>query len=131
MGRLIMAENSGKIKGIMWIGIVLFFLWFLTFTFAPQGILETLDFMEIEGYFLRMFGILPLAWLFLFLFALKDPVKNLAIIKCAILTAAALIIANLIYHFAVANLTSWFIWLSLAVLFVYNVLLFMVKPKAE
>lgn len=125
-----MADKTGTIKGIMWIGIVLFFLWFLIFSFAPQGILKTLDFIEIEGYFLRMFGILPLAWLFLFLFALKDPVKNLAIINCAILTAAALIIANLIYHLVVEILTSWFIWLSLAVLFVYNVLLFVTKPKA-
>lgn len=125
-----MADKTGKIKGFMWIGIVLFFLWFLIFTFAPQGILESLDFFETEGYFLRMFGILPLAWFFLFLFALKDPVKNLAVINCAILTAVALIIANLIYHFAVASITGWFIWLSLAVLFVYSVLLFMLKPKA-
>jgi len=125
-----MAENSGKIKGIMWIGIVLFFLWFLVFTFAPQGMLESLGFFETEGYFLRMFGILPLGWAFLFLLGVKDPVKNLAIIHCAYLTAAALIIANLIYHFAVASITGWFIWVSLCVLFVYNVLLFMFKPKA-
>ncbi len=114
----------------MWIGIILFFLWFLIFSIAPHGILKTLDFIEIEGYFLRMFGIFPLSWLFLFLFGLKDPEKNLAIIHCAIITAACLIIANLIYHFAVLKLTSWFIWLSLAVLFVYNILLFVFKPKA-
>jgi len=125
-----MAENAGKIKGIMWIGIVLFLLWFLIFTFAPQGMLESLDFFETEGYFLRMFGILPLAWLFLFLLALKDPAKNLAIIYCANLTAATLIIANLIYHFAVASITGWFVWISLAILFIYNVILFMFKPKA-
>lgn len=125
-----MGENSGKIKGIMWIGVVLFFFWFLVFSIAPHGILKTLDFIEIEGYFLRMFGIFPLAWVFLFLFAMKDPEKNLAIIHCAHLTAAALIIAHLSYHFTVFKLTSWFIWLSLAVLLVYNVLLFMYKPKA-
>ncbi len=125
-----MATNPGTIKGIMWIGIILFLLWFLIFTFAPQGMLESLAFFETEGYFLRMFGIFPLAWAYLFLFGLKDPVKNLAIIHCAYLTAATLIIANLIYHFAVASITGWFIWLSLAVLFVYNVFLFMFKPKA-
>ena len=125
-----MAENSGKIKGIIWIGIILFFLWFLTFSIAPHGILETFDFIEIEGYFLRMFGILPLAWLFLFLFAVKDPAKNIAIINCAIITGVCMIIANLSYHLMVAPVTGWFIWLSHAILLVYSVLLFMFKPKA-
>lgn len=113
----------------MWIGIVLFFLWFLIFSFAPKSILTALDFIEIEGYFLRMFGILPLAWAILFLFALKDIEKNVAIIRCAIITADLIVAANVIYNFAIEKIPSWFLWTSIVVLFVYTTLLFIFKPK--
>ena len=124
-----MTKNLGMLKILMWIGIVLFFLWFLIFSFAPKGILTALELVEVEGYFLRMFGILPLAWAILFLFALKDAVKNVAIIRCAIIIADLLIIANVIYNFAVERIPSWFIWTSVVVLFVYTTLLWIFKPK--
>ena len=76
-----------------------------------------------------MFGIFPLGWALLFFLAKKDVVKNLAIIKGAVITAAFLIIAMLIYHFMVESLTGWFIWLSMVVLFVFNLLLWMFRPK--
>jgi len=113
----------------MWIGIVLFFIWFIIFSFAPKSVLTTLEFVEIEGYFLRMFGILPLGWAILFFFALKDVVKNIAIIRCAIITADLMVAANVIYNYAVENISSWFLWTSLVVLFVYTTLLFIFKPK--
>jgi len=76
-----------------------------------------------------MFGIFPLGWSVLFLFALKDVAKNLAIINSGIITAALLIIAFLIYTLAVQCTKSWFLWLSIVVLFVLNLLLFIFKPK--
>ncbi len=126
---MIMAENSGVIKILLWVGIVMFFLWFIIFTFAPPSILTALEFIETEGYFLRMFGILLLCWAILFFFALKDPVKNAAIIRCGIITADLMIIATVIFHYAVERIASWFNWTSLLILFVYSTLLFIFKPK--
>lgn len=125
-----MPANHGTIKALLWIGIILFFLWFLVFSLAPAGFLTKLAFTETEGFFLRMFGIFPLGWAVLFLFASKDAVKNLAIINGAIITAAFLIIAFFVYHFAVESLTGWFLWLSTIVLFIFNLLLHILKPKA-
>jgi len=124
-----MAEKTGTIKLLLWIGIVLFLLWFLTFSLAPERILTALSLPETQGFFLRMYGIFPLGWAILFFFALKDAEKNIAIINSAIITAAFLIIAIVIYHF-VKTTTGWFHWLSIAILFVYNLLLFIFKPKA-
>jgi len=124
-----MAKNLGCIKLLMWIGIVLFLLWFLTFSFAPEKILTALGVPETQGFFLRLYGIFPLGWAVLFLFALKDVEKNIAIINSAIITAALVIISIVVYHF-VESTTGWFHWLSAAVLLVYNVLLFIFKPKA-
>ena len=126
-----MAENLGVIKILLWVGIVLFFLWFIIFTFAPPGILTALEFVEIEGYFLRMFGILPLGWAILFFFALKDPMKNASIIRCGIITADLMIIATVIYHYAVERIVCWFNWISILILFVYSTLLFIFKPKTS
>lgn len=124
-----MAEKMGAIKILIWIGIIMFLLWFLIFSFAPKSILTALDFVEMDGYFLRMFGILPLGWAILFFFALKDVEKNIAIIRCAIITADLMVIANVIYKYAVANISSWFLWLSVIALFVYSSLLWIFKPK--
>lgn len=44
--------------------------------------------------------------------------------------ADLMIAANVIYNFAVENITSWFLWTSLVVLFVYSSLLWIFKPKA-
>ena len=124
-----MAEKPGMMKFLQWITVVLFFLWFLIFSLAPSKILTALALPETQGLFLRMFGIFPLSWAVLFFFALKDAVKNLAIINSGIITAALLIIAFLIYHFAVEGIKSSFLWLSIVVLFVLNLLLFIFKPK--
>lgn len=124
-----MAKNPGCIKLLLWIGIVLFFLWFLTFTFAPQSTLAALGFFETQGFFLRLYGIFPLGWAVLFLYALKDVEKNMAIINSAIITGLLVVISIVVFHF-VQSATGWFHWLSAAVLLVYNVLLFIFKPKA-
>jgi len=123
-----MAEKPGCIKILLWIGIALFLLWFLTFSFAPESLLSSLAFMETQGFFLRLYGIFPLGWAVLFLFALKDPVKNTAIINGAIITGVLVIISILVYHF-LEGTKGWFHWLSAVILLVFNVLLFICKPK--
>jgi len=125
-----MAEKMGMFKLLLWKGVVLFFIWFLVFSLAPVGILSALAIPETKGLFLRMFGIFPLGWAVLFLFAVKDIAKNLAIIMSSVITGAFLIIAFLIYNFTVEITMGWFLWLSVAVLFVYNAVLFILKPKA-
>lgn len=124
-----MAKNLGTIKFLLWIGIILFFLWFIIFSFAPERILTALTVPETQGFFLRLYGIFPLGWAVLFLFALKDVERNIAIINSAIITAALVIISIIVYHF-IETATGWFHWSSAAVLFVYNMLLFIFKPKA-
>jgi hypothetical protein len=125
-----LAEKTGMLKLLVWKGIILFFIWFLIYCFAPEGVLTALAFPVTKGLFLRIFGIFPLGWAVLFLFAVKDIQKNIAIINSAIITGASVIIATLIYFFTVDITLGWFIWLSLAVLVVYNLALFILKPKA-
>ena len=125
-----MAEKVGTIKLLILIGILLFFGWFLIFSLAPEKILTSLALPETQGFFLRMFGIFPLSWAVLFLFALKDVVKNLAIINNGIITGALVIIAFLICNFTMEITVGWFLWLSIVVLFIFNVLVFIIKPKA-
>ena len=124
-----MAKKYASLKLLLWIGIIFYVLWFLIFSLAPQSFLEQLSFMETQGFFLRLYGIFPLGWAVLFLFALKDVEKNAAIIHAAIITGAFVIISILVYHF-VESTTGWFHWASAVVLLVYNFLLFVFKPKA-
>jgi hypothetical protein len=123
-----MAEKLGSIKLLLWIGIVLFLLWFLTFSLAPESVLASLSIMETQGFFLRLYGIFPLGWAVLFLLALKDIRKNIAIINGAIITAAFVVISIVVYHF-IEGTTGWFHWLSVVVHLIYNALLFIFKPK--
>ena len=124
-----MAEKLGIIKLLLGLGIVLMLIWFIAFSLAPAAILTSLALVETQGFMLRMFGIFPLSWAVLYLFASKDPEKNLAIINSGIITGAFMIIAVLIYYFTVSIALGWFIWLSTAVLFIFCVLLFISKPK--
>jgi len=124
-----MAKKYGFLKFLLWIGIVLFVLWFLIFSIAPESILSALSIMEPDSFFVRLYGIFPLGWAVLFLFAVKDPEKNIAIINGAIITSAIVIISIIVFHFIKYG-TGWFHWLSAIVLFVYNLLLLLFKPKA-
>jgi hypothetical protein len=126
-----MAEKLGIPKLLLWIGAILMLVWFLIFYLAPAKTLEALGISETPGLFLRLFGIFPLSWAVLFFLALKDVVKNLAIIDGGIITAALLIIAFLVHNFAVAAAKSWFLWLSIIVLFVLNFLLLIFRPKPK
>ena len=44
-----MAKNLRTLKALMWVGIILFLIWFLIITFAPSSLLESLDFVEVDG----------------------------------------------------------------------------------
>ena len=125
-----MADKLGTIKLLLGVGIVLMLGWFIVFSLAPASILASLALLETKGFFLRMFGIFPLSWAVLYLLARKDLEKNLAIIKGGIVTGFFMILAALIYAFAVNAALGWFIWLSIVVLFVFNVLLVVFKPKS-
>lgn len=124
-----MQKNLGCIKLLLWIGIVLFFLWFLIFCIAPERVLAALSLVETKGYFLRLYGIFPLSWAVLLLFALKDVEKNRAIINAAIVSGVLVVISIVVYHFVEAG-KGWFHWLSAAIILVYTVLLLIFKPKA-
>jgi hypothetical protein len=123
-----MANDLGAIRFVVWIGVILFFLWFLTFSLAPEGILTSLGLPETQGFFLRMYGIFPLSWAILFLFALGDIKKNIVVVNCAIITGALVIISILAYQFTKTT-TGWFHLVSAAVIFLYSFLLFVFKPK--
>ena len=123
-----MTKEMGGIRLLVWVGVVLFFLWFLTFSLAPEGVLTSLGLPETQGFFLRMYGIFPLSWAILFLFALKDIEKNIVVVKGAIITGVLVVIAILSYHF-IETTTGWFHFLSAAVIFVYCLLLIVFKPK--
>jgi len=126
-----MAEKLGMTKLLLGVAIVLHIVWFLIFYLAPVKILEALALPETQGLFLRLFGIFPLSWAVLIFFALKDVVKNVAIIDSGVISAALLIIAFLVYHFAVQGVKSWFFWLSIVVLFVLYLLIFAFRPKSK
>ena len=123
-----MAKKYAFLKLLLWIGIVFFVLWFLIFSIAPESVLSALSIMEPESFFVRLYGIFPLGWAVLFLFAVKDPEKNIAIINSAIITAAFVIISIVVFHF-IKHGTGWFHWLSSIFLFVFNLLLFLLKPR--
>ncbi len=124
-----MPKNLGCIKLLLWIGIVLFFLWFLIFCFAPESVLAALTVGETRGYFLRLYGVFPLSWIVLFLYALKDVEKNRAIINAAIITGIFVVI-SLVATYFVLGAEGLFHWISAAILLVYSVLLLIFKPKA-
>jgi len=123
-----MAKKYAFLKLLLWIGIVFFVLWFLIFSIAPESVLSALSIMEPGSFFVRLYGIFPLGWAVLFLFAVKDPEKNIAIIISAIITAALVIISIIVFHFTKSG-TGWFHWLSAIILFVYNLLLLLFKPR--
>jgi hypothetical protein len=76
-----MQKNLACIRLLLGVGISQFLLWFLIFCFSPQKILAAISLPENGGMFLRLYRVLPLAWAILFLFALKDIGKNIAIIN--------------------------------------------------
>jgi hypothetical protein len=83
------------------------------------------------GFYLRMFGVFPLSFAFLFVLAKKDIVKNLAIIKGGIFAGSLVIITFLVLYFTTEVDPGWFLWLSIALLFVFYVFVAVMKPKAE
>jgi hypothetical protein len=122
-----MSKSLESLRLLLWIGIVLFFLWFLLFCFGSAKLLEALSFNEAPSYMLRLYGIFPLGWAILFLFALKDIEKNIAIVNAAIITGILTVISIVVFHF-VCHATGAFHWISAVIMLVYSLLLVMFKP---
>jgi|GEM_PF-1119995 len=125
-----MAKSLSTVRLLLWIGIVLFLLWFLLFCFGPSSLLAALAMTETSGFFLRAYGIFPLGWAFLFFFALKDVEKNMAIINAAIITGFLAAISVVVFGLT-EGAGGWFHWLSVIVLFIFNVLLLISKPSPQ
>ena len=123
-----MAKSLGSLRFLLCIGIVLFLLWFLVFAFGSAKLLAALSFNEAPGYMLRLYSIFPLGWAILFLFALKDIEKNIAIVNAGIITGILTVISIVVFHF-VCKATGAFHWISAVVMLIFSLLLFMFKPE--
>lgn len=122
-----MAHKLGTIKILLWIGIIIFSYMFIYFTFFPQT-----DSHNSEADLLyRMFAFLPFCWVVLFFFAQKNVLKNLAIINCAIISFGMVFLLAFIHSYRMGFRLSLEGWINSSVFFVYLVLLFIFKPKAE
>ena len=123
-----MGKKLGVVRLLLCIGIVLFLLWFLLFCFAPEKLLTAIQAFEPPGLYLRLYGIFPLSWAILFLFALKDIEKNIAIVKAGIITgflnAIALLVVRMVF-----KATGWFNLVSVIILVVFSFLLLIYQPK--
>ena len=90
--------------------------------------LTAMQAFESPGLYLRLYGVFPLSWAILFLFALKDVEKNVAIIKAGIMTGFLTAISLLVVRF-VFKVTGWFNWVSLIILVIVSLLLWIYLPK--
>jgi len=125
-----MAKSLGSLRFLLWIGIVLFLLWFLLFCFGSAKLLAALSFNEAPSYMLRLYGIFPLSWAILFFFALKDPEKNIAIINAGIITGILTVVSIVVFHF-VCKATGSFHWISAVIMLVFSILLYIFKPESK
>jgi hypothetical protein len=125
-----MAKSLGSLRVFLWIGMVLFLLWFLIFCFGSAQLLATLTVSEGPNYFLRLYGVFPLGWAILFFFALKDIDKNIAIINAGIITGILTCISVVVYG-SVFKATGVFQWVSAVILLVYSLLLYFLKPGVK
>jgi hypothetical protein len=123
-----MPKNEVCLKVLLWIGIVLFLLWFLAFSIAPERLLPAMGLAEDHGFIPRLYGLFQLSWAVLFFFALKDIEKNLAVINSAIITGAVVVVFLVVYQFAKVR-AGWFLLSAAVLLLIYTVLLFLCKPK--
>jgi len=123
-----MPKNPGCIKLILWIAIILSVLWFLLFSFAPSKILAATGVSETEGFFLRLYGVLPPAWAILYLFALKDVEKNIAIPNSGIIVSILIALSLILVHLDTTGM-GLFQWGSVASLVILALLIYICKPK--
>jgi hypothetical protein len=123
-----MAKSLGFLRFFLWIGIVLFLLWFLIFCFGSAKLLANLSFFEAPNFMLRLYGVFPLGWAILFFFALKDIEKNIAIVNAGIITGILTAISIVAYSF-IFKATGMFHWISAVIILVYSLLLYFSRPE--
>lgn len=124
-----MAKNPGCIKLVLWIAIILLVLWFLLFSFAPSKILAAMGVSETGGFFLRLYGVFPLGWAILYLFALKNVEKNIAILNSGIIVSILTAVSVILVHLGKTGM-GLFQWGSAALLVILALLIYICKPKA-
>ncbi|OGD11290.1 MAG: hypothetical protein A2Y86_04790 [Candidatus Aminicenantes bacterium RBG_13_62_12] len=118
-----MHKNPVCIKVLLWIGAALFLLCFLGSTIAPEHVLPAVGLSNYHDFIIRLYGIFQLSWAILFLFALKDVERNLAII-----TGVLVAVFFVVYQLAVIK-SGGYLMFNAAFLLAYAVLLFLCKPR--
>jgi hypothetical protein len=122
-----MAKSLGSLRSLLWIGVVLMLLWFLTFCFGTANLLAKLTVSEPPSYSMRLYSVFPLGWAILLFLALKDVEKNIAIVNAAVITALLTAVSILVFG-SIFKTLSTFSWMSVVILVVYSLLLYFFKP---
>jgi len=123
-----MSRNPAFIRVLLWIGVVAFLLCFLGSTIFPELALPAVGLSELQGFIIRMYGIFQLSWAVLFIFALQDVEKNLAIINSAIITGILVSVFFMVYKFAAIR-SGRYLLFNAALVLVYSGLLFLCRPR--
>jgi len=123
-----MSRNPAFIRVLLWIGVVAFLLCFLGSTIFPELALPAVGLSEPQGFIIRMYGIFQLSWAVLFIFALQDVEKNLAIINSAIITGVLVAAFFVVCQFAAIK-SGGGLWLNAGLVLIYTALLFLCKPR--
>jgi hypothetical protein len=125
-----MVKNPVCIKVLLWIGAVSFLLCFIGSTLVPEHVLPALGLSDYNGFIIRLYGIFQLSWALLFLYALKDVERNLAIINVAIIIGIMVVVYYVIYQLTVIK-SGGHLLMNAALVFIYTALLFLCKPKSQ
>ena len=123
-----MPKNPGCIRILLWVGAVAFLLGFLGSTIAPERVLPAVGLSEPQGFIIRLYGIFQLSWAVLFIFALQDVEKNLAIINGAIITGVLVAAFFVVCQFTAIK-SGGGLWLNAGLVLIYTALLFLCKPR--
>jgi hypothetical protein len=123
-----MPRSRVCIKVLLGTGAALFLLCFLGSTIAPEHVLPAVGLSEPQGFIIRLYGIFQLSWAVLFIFALQDIEKNMAIINGAIITGALVALFFVVYKFAAVQ-SGKYLLVNAALVLVYSGLLFLCKPR--
>jgi hypothetical protein len=81
-------NKSACIRALLWVGVALFFVIFLGSSIVPEKVMPAIGLQAYDDFIIRLYGIFQLSWAILFLFALKDVEKSLAIINAAVILRA-------------------------------------------
>ena len=103
--------------------------WGLPALFGPAGFLAWFDIsMPADPIFLRLFGALLVALVLLYWYAYRDPVRNVAVLRFAVvdngLATVTIIVVGL-----TTGLSSWYFWVSGALTALFCGLFAVLMPR--